>query len=111
MTSSTRIESAMLMDRKPSSRNGETGRIISRMVPSRPKVSNRSPLRNRRARLDLGLAGLIGGKLRMGAKGHECRAKFAAPRSALSAGGLRMHRRRAAEGRDCERIRVHSHPY
>ena len=43
----------MLIARKPSRRNGETGRIINRMVPSRPNVTSRSPLRNSRPRLEV----------------------------------------------------------
>ena len=42
----------MLMVRKPSSRNGETGRIISRIVPKMPAVSSRSLLRKSRATPD-----------------------------------------------------------
>src|SRR6187401_1783326 len=56
MTSRIRSDRAMLMERKPSSRNGPTGNIIRRMVPNRPTVNSRSPLRNKRLRLDLGSA-------------------------------------------------------
>src|SRR5687767_2637456 len=56
MTSRMSSDTAMLIERRPSNRKGDTGRIINRMVPSSPKVRNRSPLRNKRARLDVGLA-------------------------------------------------------
>ncbi len=53
----------MLMVRNPSSRKGDTGRIISRIVPKMPAVRNRSLLRNSRATpdWDLVIAALIGG--------------------------------------------------
>src|SRR5262245_37336835 len=68
MTSRMRRESAMLMDRKPSSRNGPIGRIISRMATNSPIVNKRSPFRNIRDRFDLGRAAAV-----MGAKGPSRR--------------------------------------
>src|ERR1051325_7022014 len=56
MTSTTSNESAMLMARSESSRNGGTGRISRRMVPKRPATSHRSPWRNSLLRLEGGAA-------------------------------------------------------